>query len=331
MKVEGLGLGALGMAGIDRAGADLLLIWAALHFELPRPGERGPPKLAADQPPPSAAPLWVGEPGVSSLLWEAPIAYVRATTEIHVHADACAPAGTRVTELIVGARVGPCQQQAVVFGERRWIERDQASAPQAFERIPLTWEHAFGGSSALDERAIEARNPIGTGMYAGAREAIGQPLPNIEDPRQRITDIGDRPEPVGFLPRGSSWEPRASLAGTYDQTWVETRCPLWPEDFDERYFLGAPPALIAPQRLVGGEPVVLVGMDPAGDVGFALPRARVWAQTRFRDRSLRSDLVLDIVQIDALAQRLRLIFRASLPAHRELEDHLGTTVEWAPG
>ena len=82
---------------------------------------------------------------------------------------------------------------------------------------------------------------------------------------------------------------------------------------------------------MGGEPVVLVGMDPAGDVGFALPRARVWAQTRFRDRSQRSDLVLDIVQIDALAQRLRLIFRASLPAHRELEDHLGTTVEWAPG
>nr|WP_255216538.1 DUF2169 domain-containing protein [Pseudenhygromyxa sp. WMMC2535] len=317
------------MAGIDRAGADVLLIWATLHFELPGPRDRSPPKPAADQPPPSAAPLWVGEPGVSSLLWEAPIAYARATTEIHVRADACAPAGTRVTELTVGARVGPCQQHAVVFGERRWVGRSEVTVPKPFERIPLIWEHAFGGSSTLDERTIETRNPIGTGMYAGMREAVGQRLPNIEDPRQRIGDVGDRPEPVGFLPRGTSWEPRARLAGTYDQTWVESRCPLWPEDFDERHFLGAPPALIAPHRLEGGEPVVLVGMDPRGDIGFALPRARVWARTRFRGRSQRDDLALDIVQIDAIERRLRLVYRAGIPAHRELEDHLGTTVEWS--
>src|SRR5690606_4358286 len=36
MKVRGLGLGALGMPGIDAEGGDLLLLWAALHFDLPQ-------------------------------------------------------------------------------------------------------------------------------------------------------------------------------------------------------------------------------------------------------------------------------------------------------
>src|SRR5690606_20409129 len=130
-------------------------------------------------------------------------------------------------------------------------------------------------------RAIEMRNPIGLGMYASVGEAIGQPLPCIEHPNQRISGVGDRPEPVGFLPRGSAWEPRSRFAGTYDQAWVDDRCPLWPLDFDERFFLAAPPALIAAQRLQGGDPCVLVGMHPGGDIVFELPRARVRADSRF--------------------------------------------------
>ncbi len=331
MNVRGVELGAMGMPGIDRHGGDLLLIWAALSFELPQPGSRAQPSLAEAQPPPSPGPIWFGDPGVSSAIWEAPIAHARPTTEVHVRADACAPEGTTVTELPVGVRVGECVQQAVVFGERRWTALGDISPPQPFERIPLVWENAFGGASVLDGKLIEMRNPIGVGMYAGAGEASNRRLPFIEHPQQRIRSVGDRPEPVGFLPRGTGWEPRARYAGTYDDAWTETRCPLWPVDFDERFFLAAPPALFAPRRFVGGEPVMLVGMHPRGDLAFELPRTRVSASCRFLRRSEQREreLELDIVSIDAIAERLSLIFRATVPAHRELEEHVETVVEWS--
>lgn len=328
MNVRGVGIGALGMPGIDRDGGDLLLLWAALSFDLPQPGSRAQPSLAAGQPPPSAGPIWFGEPGLSSAIWEAPIAYARPTCEVHVRADACAPEGRAVTELPVGVRVGECVQQAVVVGERRWTALGDISPPLSFERVPLVWENAFGGASLLDAKAIEMRNPIGIGMYSGAGEASNQRLPFIEHPQQRIRSLGDRPEPVGFLPRGTGWEPRSRYAGTYDDAWTQTRCPLWPLDFDERFFLAAPPALIAPQRFVGGEPVVLVGMDPQGDLAFELPRARVSASCRFSRRTEERELELDIVSIDVIGKRLSLVFRATVAAHRELEEHVETVVGW---
>ncbi len=327
MHVIGQGVGALGMPGIDRDGGDLLLLWAAVHFDLPRPRQRGPLKIRAEQPPPSAAPRWVGEPGLSSLVWEAPIAFARATTEVHVRADACAPAGTLARELAVGVRVGECLQRAVVLGERRWISATEFDGPLPFDRLPLIWEHAFGGRSAIDDRKVEMRNPIGTGMYANRSEAIGQRLPFIEHPSQRIRSIADRPEPVGFLPRGTGWQPRLALAGTYDQAWIEDRAPLWPNDFDEAFFLAAPEALVSPARLVGGEACALVGMHPEGDIVFELPRVRVHARTHFRRRDDVRELGLDIVTIDALASTLTLVFRATLPAHRELGEHEVSLVE----
>ena len=329
MNVRGLGLGAMGMPGIDRHGGDLLLVWAALHFELPTPGSHAMPMLAEDQPAPSPGPRWWGEPGLSSALWEAPIAYARARTEVHLRADACAPEGATRTELPVGLRVGPCVQQAVVFGERRWSALLDISPPLPFERVPLVWEHAFGGSSASDPLTIEMRNPIGLGMYAGVGEAVDQRLPFIEHPQQRIGSVGDRPEPVGFLPRGTGWEPRLRYGGTYDEAWAQTRCPLWPLDFDERFFLAAPPALVAPQRFGGGEPVALVGMHPRGDLAFTLPRAHVSARSAFLHRNVELELELDIVSIDMIEARMALIFRATIPAHRELEEHVETVVSWA--
>jgi hypothetical protein len=318
-SVIGLGAGALGMPGLDRAGADVLAIWASVDFDLPAPGQRGVPRRREDPQPPSPAAIWWGEPGQSSLLWEAPIAFARSTTEIHVRADAWAPAGRLATEVAVGVRVGSCRQQAVVFGERRWTASLDIERPLPFDRLPLVWEHAFGGP-------LDPRNPIGIGRWENRSEAVGRPLPNIEDPDHRIRSFGDRPEPIGFLPRGPGWQPRLALAGTYDDAWLRDGAPLWPEDFDERFFLAAPPALVAPERLRGGEACVLSGMHPEGDLAFELPSVRIEARSRFRRREDVRELSLDIVRIDVVAGVLSLVFHASVPAHRELADHRRSVV-----
>lgn len=82
--------------------------------------------------------------------------------------------------------------------------------------------------------------------------------------------------------------------------------------------------------LQGGEPVVLIGMHTGGGLAFELPRARVSADCRFVRRREPRELALDIVAIDGIAGRVTLVYRATVPAHRELEDHVETVIRWDP-
>ena len=50
---------------------------------------------------------------------------------------------------------------------------------------------------------------------------------------------GDYPV-VGLGAVGRWWQPRLALAGTYDDSWKQTRWPGLPEDFDFGYWNCAP-------------------------------------------------------------------------------------------
>jgi hypothetical protein len=190
--------------------------------------------------------------------------------------------------------------------------------------MPLRYERSFGGALAVaDVEASGAalRNPIGRGLYASPREAAEQPLPNIEDPEHRIERVSDRVHPAGLGPIARSWQPRLEWAGTYDAAWTEHRAPLWPEDFDERFFLAAAPGLVAAPWLEGGEPVVLSGLSPDGRWGFPLPRYRLTVKTLFRHRMDRRRLVLDALHLEPDERALTLYWRAGIPAHRQMAAH----------
>jgi hypothetical protein len=77
--------------------------------------------------------------------------------------------------------------------------------------------------------------------------------------------------PACFAPVAPNWQPRAGFAGTYDDNWQQTRAPYLPDDYNPRFMNVAPPDLIYPGYLQGGEAVRVIGMHPAGDLGFALP------------------------------------------------------------
>jgi len=49
-----------------------------------------------------------------------------------------------------------------------------------------------------------------------------------------------RHRPAGFGALGRAWSPRLPRAGTYDADWLAHRHPGLPEDFDFRYWNGAP-------------------------------------------------------------------------------------------
>jgi hypothetical protein len=325
---------ALALPSLDRQGVDVLLIIVAAHFELPDPGY-GETRLhlAATQEPPSMVEEYVGEPGRSSIRRDGQSPYLKPATDIHVVGDACAPNDKPVTQMRVSVRVGPCAVDMRVYGDRVW-ERSaklnvRPSDPMPFLRMPLVWERAYGGvaTSSTEERPVfEPRNPIGCGLETTAEDAIDKPVPNIEHPRQPLDSLADRPEPAGVGPIGRDWQPRVGYAGTYDDRWRRARAPLWPDDFDERFFCSAPSYLQASPHLTGGEAVQLQGLHPGGEIAFRLPALRLASLSRFLGHDEQRAPVLDGVSIDTSARRLTMYYRASVLAPLSLIKHRRTSL-----
>ena len=161
----------------DRTGAEVWLVAVKCTFDIEQDGSTA---ISEEQPPVLRVPEPYGEPGTSSLKYEADLVLTKTTTDIIVVGHAYAPGGRPVTQLSVGFRVGPVQKVLRVFGDRRWGAFGPSS-PEPFTAMPLVYERAFGGvdrASQTPERDCESRNPVGTA--AVARDHLsGVALPNI--------------------------------------------------------------------------------------------------------------------------------------------------------
>src|SRR5205823_5908296 len=165
-------------------------------------------------------------------------------------------------EVDVRLRMGKVDKSVRVFGDRRWekalgvVTRSEA---QRLERVPLTFERAFGGTddSMPEQIEWEPRNPVGAGFRARKSRlpVDGAPLPNLEDPRRLMRHHGDRLEPSAFGFVCPHWDPRLRYAGTYDEAWTRTRAPFLPADFDPRFYQTVSLDQVHPGYLQGGEQV----------------------------------------------------------------------------
>lgn len=292
------------LPNVDRHGDEILVVAVTARFALPLPGRihHGELEPHEQQAPPPFADVHWGDPASSSLRYEGLSAYTRPATDIYLNGSAWARAGRPVEQMDVEVRVGPCQARARVIGDRVWVRTFgslRSSPPVAFERMPLVWERAFGGGSVdAGPRGFEARNPIGVGLYRSLEQAADAPLPNIEDPKGLVNELWSRPDPVGFGAVARHWQPRVEFAGSYDQRWTRTRAPLWPDDFDERFFVAAAPGLSVRPHLQGGESVMLAGLHPDGGFGFRLPSVRLVCKSVFFGRVERHTMRLDSVWIE---------------------------------
>lgn len=128
---------------------------------------------------------------------------------------------TPATATMVTMQVGEVKHELLVVGNRRWENSGLGGAtmtePEPFDRMPMTWEHAFGGTAAveIDEGSFvevaDSRNRAGKGFDAeAAAEGLGstfqapegypvldhqRSLPNLEDPDNRIQNADDSPDP----------------------------------------------------------------------------------------------------------------------------------------
>ncbi len=223
------------------------------------------------------------------------------------------PAGAPQPGCQVRLRVGESEAPIVdkslkVSGDRRW-EFSGMTMPEPFTRMPLDWEHAFGGPGY-------PKNPVGQG-FAAAPGPDGQPLhllPNIENPKDQVRAKGDRPEPGGFAPIDPSWQERTSKLGTFDQRWLERDYPGMPSDMELEAFSTAPRDQRIEGYWKGGERFALEHMHPTRPVlEGTLPalRARFFIARRRTGETTLHELStrLDTIQFFPHLERGLLCFR----------------------
>lgn len=263
--------------GFDAEGRELLIVVVKGTFTL-EPG-RVEPSLA---PAPEQAPLieadeFTGEPGSSAPRYETDFAHFKPHCDVIFDGCAYAPEGRPSTSVVVGLRVGPLTKSFEVVGARAWsygrVAGVAISPAQPFVRQPFNYDVAFGGTDASDPTKVATylANPVGRGFGRHPQAIDGKPLPVTQGIGEPVRDPGGSYAPMALGPIGRSWTPRSGFAGTYDQRWLDTQAPFWPDDFDHRYFQAAPPdQWIAHPR--GGEDIVLENLTPEGLRHHRLPR-----------------------------------------------------------
>jgi hypothetical protein len=305
----------------DEDGRPLLALVVKATYDLREDGLH----LAEQQVPVDLGGKSWGAPGESSYKFEPEGAFFKPATDVALIGHAYPPA-KGATETLVALQVGPLKKAIRVLGERVWFKsmgRVAATPPLAFEKLPLTWERAFGGWDRMDSErpTFEPRNPVGVGFRASPRHfEEGLRLPNLEDPAEPLREFGQRVTPVGFGFTAPHWQPRARYAGTYDEAWNKTRKPLLPTDFDRSFFNAAAPGLVAPGYLKGDEAVVIVNASPRGRLAFMLPHQAPPAITVRLGGPIAPEMHLDTVILDTDAHQVMLLWRGHVPLDRGPHD-----------
>lgn len=318
---------------MDKNGAETLLIVVKGTWSI---GNDGTLTLADEQMPILSEPVYSGEPGQSSLIYDTDVVLEKPGTDCVLIGHAWAPQ-SGVPHVDVTFSVGPVKKQARVFDDRKWIKSGTGTAsisrPATFEKIPLTWENAFGGSDTTPtdqaDHVFCLENPVGRGIMAGTSKMTidGQSLPNIEDPANLIQSPDQRLKPTGFGMIAPYWQPRAGFAGTYDENWRRTLNPLPPADLDPRFYSSAAPGLCTPSHLTGTEQVLVEGASRNGTLRFELPAATPRASVRLRQREDDVPLQLDTVIVEPDEARLVLIWRGTANVHGKVHEIYSVRVE----
>jgi hypothetical protein len=239
---------------------------------------------------------------------------VRADVTLTGHAWAKDGGTTAATAMFrfgdPGGPGGGFTREIAVFGDRRWekgIAGLRPSAPRSFQRMPLGYEHAFGGP------AFEA-NPIGAGHPGKMRRGDQRtPLPHLEDPGALLRTPNQTRPPACFAPVPLAWKARAAEPRAGRTPW-----PLFPEDFDWTRFQVAPPAQQLP-FLRGDEPFAIHGMHRVhAELEGSLPGVAVRCFAREASgRFAEIEMLLDTAAFDVDTLALTLVWRGARPVPDE--------------
>lgn len=272
-----------------------------------------------------------GKPEVPSVAYPADICLRKPGTDVIVVAKAYPPAGKTVTSFDVLVQVGPIKKTLRIFGPRVWTQNGAGlTKPGPATEIEMKYDFAFGGFDDEDPANLleEPKNPVGSGMVREGAALTHKTAPCIEDVEILIGSFRTRPPPAGICAIGRSYEPRRKYAGTYDKLWLESRAPLPPDDFDDRFNNCASPGMTLATPLTGGEEVALMGLVPGGGpLKFTVPKVplEITFQTKDKEpvavRPHLDTLLIDLLEpSDIKPLAFEMVWRASVRPPRKMKD-----------
>jgi len=275
---------------------------------------RGSELLLSESPAPlNKSDEYYGEVNKSSVRQESDYIPFKPKTDIYfIDPIAYSPNGEPQRKWQVQVTVGKLRKTIQVSGHRQWIRGFSGwklGEPERCRRVPIRYELAYGGSS---KRNAFLSNPVGRGYVAPAL-AHEFAAHQIECAEERVR-VGGEHEPAGLGPIARSWQPRSSLAGTYDDDWVDTKWPVMPDDFLFEHFNCGSAGLVVDGYLSGGELVKCKGLTKSGSIQFKIPDYTVFILIRCHDGALipwRCNL--DTLAINLEESKCFITWRAQLP------------------
>ena len=231
------------------------------------------------------------------------IVFPRTATDLLILGEARPDEPSARAEVRIVA--GPYRHVLRISGDRAW-ERGLAglrpSPARPFASMPLAWDRAFGGAAPAEHGAIPwPANPRGRGYYLRERDAVDQPLANVEWAGEEVERWDDRPEPAIVGPYPSSWWSRLALAWELDV--AGRRVAARPEGglFDQAH------PRLSGRAIAPGDPLRIDGVG--APIAAAIPACPVEAEFVLGERRCPRALALEEVLVDARSRRVELAWR----------------------
>lgn len=303
----------------DERGAEFWLVGIRACFDIDENGRQNPSLPQTDV---ARAPSFADDPTTTEMVEDCDLYIEKKHTDVLVMGHAYTPGIVPAERTEVRLRVADIDKTVVVVGDRFIADGPISmvvSQPALFQRMPLSWARAFGGTDP-EAPAWEAANPVGRGFAARPSRLEGTLAPNFEYPDAPYRTVG-LGRPAGFGPIAHHWMPRMRYAGTYGKVWLDTRDPLPPVDFDRAYYQSAPQDQQTGTPLIGYERVQLGRFTADGYLEFLLPRLNFDLRTRFkRLPEQRHGTTIHTLRIFPDKRRFELTYLSALevpPGHEE--------------
>jgi hypothetical protein len=257
---------------------------------------------------PSAEQVWQ----VSMQQWKSPYGlmegdevFCKGGVDCFVFGSARPEGNREAPQVEVVLEVGTFRRRLLAIGDRVW-QRSRAgltpSPPKPFREMPLTLDRAFGGKAEWD--GLEVAYPFnqeGKGFYLEEAQAVAKPLPNLEDPDQRLTKWSDQPEPVVVTPCPMPNGLRLRNGLELDEQGGLRR-------IKPTLFNAAHPRMIA-ERVQPGDRVRLSGVTGNGPLAFTVPPNNLLVRLTFDDEVYDFVPALDEIGIEVDRRRVFLAWR----------------------
>ncbi|HVZ86849.1 MAG TPA: DUF2169 domain-containing protein [Polyangia bacterium] len=232
--------------------------------------------------------------------------FYKGGTDLFLFGSAQAPRGRPVYEMTLSIEVGTFRRDILVLGDRAWIPRVKGVAmtdPQPFVTMPLTMDRAYGGKSEWDGLEVPfADNPNGRGFCLELEQAIGQRLPNLENPLARIARWDDRPAPVGVGICSQAHSGRLAAGVTFGKGGAMKK-------IHPRLFNAAFPEMVVVGGVQPGAAVRLTGFKPDGPITFVVPEVPVVFRLTLGTQATVRTPQIDQIGIEADKQRVFITYR----------------------